>query len=61
MTFVSHSLPHDRNKIDLLDDIVARHWAKKLGKTKEEVVAAIEKVGNNCVTVRKELGCAEEG
>jgi hypothetical protein len=22
----------DRNKIDLSDDVVARHWAKKLGK-----------------------------
>ena len=47
----------DRNKINLSDDVVARHWAKKLGKSKEEIAVAIEKVGNNCESVRKELGC----
>jgi hypothetical protein len=50
----------DRHKIDMSNDVAARHWAKRLGKSKEEIVAAIEKVGNNCATVRKELGCEPE-
>jgi hypothetical protein len=29
---------------------------KKLGKSNDEIAAAIEKVGNNCDTVIKELG-----
>jgi phage host-nuclease inhibitor protein Gam len=49
-----------RNTIDMSNDVVARHWAKKLGKSKDEIVAAIEKVGDNCETVRKELGCAPD-
>jgi phage host-nuclease inhibitor protein Gam len=47
-----------RNKIVMSDDVIARHWAKKLGKTQDEIKAAIEKVGDNCETVRKELGLA---
>ena len=47
-------------KIDLADDAVARRWAKKLGKSKEEIGAAIEKVGDNCETVCKELGCLDK-
>jgi hypothetical protein len=46
----------DRNKIDLSDEAVARRWAKKLGKSREDIAAAIEKVGDNCESVRKELG-----
>jgi len=49
-----------RNRIDLADQAVAGHWAKKLGKSKEEIAAAIEKVGDNCTSVRRELGCTEE-
>ena len=51
---VVHPKP-DRNKIDLSDDEVARRWAKKLGRSKQEIANAIEKVGNNCASVRKEL------
>lgn len=47
----------DRNKIDLSDDVVARHWSKKLGRTREEIAAAVAKVGDNCESVKKELGC----
>ena len=53
-------LKPDRNRIDLSDEAVAHRWAKKLGKSKEEIAAAIEKVGNNCTSVRRELGCAED-
>ncbi len=49
-------LKPDRAKIDLTDDAVARGWAKELGKSKEEIKAAIEKVGDNAETVKRELG-----
>ena len=48
--------PH-RTRIDLTDDVAARAWAKKLGKSREEIAAAIEKVGDNASAVKKELGC----
>ena len=47
----------DRNRIDLTDNSVARHWSKQFGKSVEEIAAAIEKVGDNAQTVKKELGC----
>jgi hypothetical protein len=47
----------DRHTIEMSNDIVARHWAKKLGKSRQEIEAAIEKVGNDAETVCKELGC----
>lgn len=43
----------DRNKIDLTDDAVAHHWSKKLGRTKEEIAAAVAKVGDNCESVKR--------
>jgi len=45
-----------RNKIILSDDRIAKHWVKQIGKTKKEIAAAIEKVGDNPDTVKKELG-----
>jgi hypothetical protein len=51
----------DRAKIDLTDEVVARGWVKQLGKSKEEIAAAIEKVGNNAETVKRELGAAGVG
>jgi hypothetical protein len=45
----------DRGKIDLTDDVAARAWCKKLGKTREEIAAVIEKVGGDAHTVMKEL------
>lgn len=44
------------NKIDLSDHHVAKHWTKKFGKSKEEIETAIQKVGDNPDTVKKELG-----
>jgi uncharacterized protein DUF3606 len=52
---VIRPVPPDRSKIDLTDDAVARHWVKSLGASREEIAAAIEKVGPNPDTVRKEL------
>jgi hypothetical protein len=50
----------NRAPIDLSDETLARGWAKKLGKSKEEIAAAIEKVGDNAETVKRELGCADD-
>lgn len=46
----------DRSRIDLSDDAIARQWVKQLGHPREVIEAAIEKVGDNCETVKKELG-----
>jgi hypothetical protein len=46
----------DRSRIDLADPGLARQWVKKLGRPREVIEAAIAKVGDNCESVRKELG-----
>jgi ribosome biogenesis GTPase A len=46
----------NRNKIDLSDSHVAKHWIKKFGKSKKEIEAALRKVGDNPQTLKKELG-----
>ena len=46
----------DRSRIDLADPGIARQWVKKLGRPREVIEAAIAKVGDNCESVRKELG-----
>ena len=53
---VSRAAKPDRNKIDMSDDAVARQWVKKLGRSREDIAGAILKVGDNCETVKKELG-----
>jgi phage host-nuclease inhibitor protein Gam len=55
MMSLTRSHKPGRNRIDLSNDIVTRQWAKKLGKSKEEIAVAVEKVGDNCESVRKEL------
>jgi hypothetical protein len=45
----------DRSKIDLSDEVIARSWIKSLRASCEEIAAAIEKVGPNADTVRKEI------
>jgi hypothetical protein len=50
----------ERGQIDPTDEVLVRHWAKKLGKTPDEIVAAIRKVGNNAESIRRELGCDDK-
>jgi Protein of unknown function (DUF3606) len=45
----------DRSRNVLSDYEIAKQWVKKLGKSKEEIAAAISKVGDNAKTVMKEL------
>ena len=44
-----------RNRIDLTTEELARHWCKHLGASREEIEAAVSKVGDNAETVMKEL------
>lgn len=49
-----------RGVIDLSDKTVARGWAKKLGKSTKEIAAAMEKVGNNAETVKRQLASTDD-
>ena len=51
---VSHTQNPNHNKIDISNDEFTRHWAKKLAKSKEEIAAAIKKVGHNCAGRRRD-------
>jgi len=49
-----------RNRVDLSTKDLARHWCKHFGKPKEQIEAAIAKVGDNAATVLKELQTASD-
>jgi hypothetical protein len=49
----------NRSRIDASDEKIVKRWAKRLGKTQQEVLAAIDKVGSNAETVMKELRAAK--
>jgi len=52
----------DRLHIDPNDKAAVSHLMRSSGRSREEVLAAIEKVGTNIETVRKELaGMGGEG
>jgi hypothetical protein len=44
-----------RNRVDLSTKDLTRHWCKHFRKPKEQIEAAIAKVGDNAATVLKEL------
>lgn len=44
-----------RNRVDISSKDMARHWCKRLKKSRVEIEAAIAKVGDNAQTVIKEL------
>ena len=49
-----------RNRVDISDDELTRHWRKYFGTSKDKLEAAVAKVGENPETVQKELR-AQEG
>ena len=49
----------ERNRVDLSSKNLARHWCKRLKKSRAEIDGAIAKVGDNAETVMKELGVQE--
>jgi hypothetical protein len=52
----SSSTKRARNRVDISSKELARHWCKRLKKSKAEIEAAVAKVGDNAETVMKELG-----
>jgi len=48
----------DRSKISLSGDELV-YWTKHLGVSTQDLMRAVEKVGNAAAAVRKELGIAE--
>ncbi|MGC2823769.1 MAG: DUF3606 domain-containing protein [Pseudolabrys sp.] len=56
INLTSSSSKLDQNSVDVSTPTLARFWRKRFGKSKEEIEAAIAKVGGNAETVMKELG-----
>ena len=48
-----------RNRVDISDEDLARHWRKYFGTSKEKIEAAVAKVGDNPETVQKKLRAQE--
>jgi hypothetical protein len=48
----------DRSLINMHPDYEVRYWTKHLGVTREQLQAAVDKVGNSAAAVRKQLGKA---
>lgn len=46
----------DRSKIAMNQDHEVRFWTKHLNISKDELLRAVDKVGNSAAAVRKELG-----
>jgi hypothetical protein len=55
MNLASSSSKVDRNRVGVSTPALARYWRKRFRKSKEEIEAAIAKVGGNAETVMKEL------
>ena len=52
---IINPVKEDRSRVNLANSALVRHWTKTLGVSKAEIVRAVEKVGDNAETVRKEL------
>lgn len=46
----------DRSRIHLSESREVKYWSKHFGVSREDLVKAVEKVGNSASAVRKELG-----
>lgn len=54
-----HPPKPNRDNVDMADQDAIARWVKHLGKSQDEIAAAIEKVGPSCRAIRKELGLDE--
>ena len=52
--------PPLRNHIAMNEPLEVKYWTKHLGVTRDELQAAVDKVGNSAAAVRKELGKVED-
>ena len=48
--------PADSSRINMSEDYEVRYWTEKFGVSKEELEAAVKKVGNSAKAVEAELG-----
>jgi hypothetical protein len=55
MMVIAPATKRARNRVDISSKDMARHWCKRLRKSRLEIEAAIAKVGDNAQTVIKEL------
>ena len=46
----------DRARISMTEEHEVRYWTHALGVSKEQLAAAVAKVGNSAQAVRRELG-----
>jgi Protein of unknown function (DUF3606) len=49
-----------RSHIDINDPAAVRRWSKHLRTTKDELLGAVDKVGNSVVAVRKQINLVEQ-
>jgi hypothetical protein len=45
----------DRSKINMSEDFEVKYWTRELGVSREQLKAAVDKVGNSAAAVRKQL------
>jgi hypothetical protein len=57
MSLVIQPVPPDRLHVTVDDKAAVRRLMKVSGKSREEVITAIEKVSGNMESVARELGC----
>jgi cytolysin (calcineurin-like family phosphatase) len=60
MSSLTRKLKADRSKIDADNPTELKYWTKALDSSKDEVLAAVEKVGNSAAAVRKELASGKQ-
>jgi hypothetical protein len=48
----------DRARINMKEDYEVRYWTNALGVSRDQLAAAVEKVGDSVRAVRQELGKA---
>ena len=49
----------DRTRINTSEDYELRYWSEKFGVSRDQLKAAVNKVGNSVSAVEKELKAAE--
>ncbi len=53
---ITRRQPEDPQRININQDWELEYWSKRLGCTKAELIAAVQKVGPMVEDVKKELG-----
>jgi Protein of unknown function (DUF3606) len=49
----------DRTRVNTSEDYEVRYWSEKFGVSRDQLKAAVNKVGNSVSAVEKELKAAE--